>query len=501
MTDPRKRVTRQIDKAQRLDSGSRQGSLPEDVLQETAQRLALFCAVGAGTWTIAVIMANVLRPASVPTPFPWPGNLVGGIMIVALTTSFFYVKRRAAREREATLDLGLGLLILNASAIAVINEWVPTFPDTRYVSWNTILILVYAMVVPTTPLKMFAACLVAASMDPLAVGIANIRGLTAPSFTRAIFLYYPNFICAVIAVLPSIALRRMGHRITRARELGSYELVEQLGHGGMGEVWRAEHRLLVRPAAIKLVRPEMLGTAGEQDGRALLRRFEREAQATSVLSSPHTIDLLDFGLTDDGAFYYVMELLIGRDLQSLVRDFGALPADRVTYLLRQVCHSLAEAHARGLVHRDIKPANVYVCRMGLDYDFVKVLDFGLVRFSTGGARSTLLSAEQVTSGIPAFMAPEVILGEAAVDPRSDVYSIGCLAYWMLTGQLVFEADSPMKMLMSHVETAPAPPSRRTELPIPGELDQIGPRVSRKRSQQASPECRSAVGHAARMQER
>ena len=114
----------------------------------------------------------------------------------------------------------------------------------------------------------------------------------------------------------------------------------------------------------------------------LLRRFEREAQATAVLNSPHTIDLFDFGLTDDGAFYYVMELLIGRDLESLVRDFGALPADRVTYLLRQVCHSLAEAHARGLVHRDIKPANVYVCRMGLDYDFVKVLDFGLVRFST-----------------------------------------------------------------------------------------------------------------------
>ena len=336
-------------------------------------------------------MANVLRPTSVPTPFPWPGNLIGGIMIVALTASFFYVKPRAAKEGGPTLDFGLGLLIINALAIAVINEWVPTFPDTRYVSWNTILILVYAMVVPTTPLKMFAACLVAASMDPLAVGIANLRGLTAPSFAKAILLYYPNYLCAVIAVLPSIALHRMGRRITNARELGSYELVEQLGQGGMGEVWRAEHRLLVRPAAIKLVRPEMLGLASEQDAGVLLRRFEREAQATAVLSSPHTIDLFDFGLTDDGAFYYVMELLIGRDLQSLVRDFGALPADRVTYLLRQVCHSLAEAHARGLVHRDIKPANVYVCRMGLDYDFVKVLDFGLVRFSTPGARSTLLS--------------------------------------------------------------------------------------------------------------
>jgi hypothetical protein len=472
MTEQGKRVRLRIDRAPGHDSGGGQGGLPEDLLQETAQRLALFCGVGAGTWTIAVIMANVLRPASVPTPFPWPGTLIGGIMIAALAASFLYVKRRARQEGQPTLDLGLGLLILNALAIAVINEWVPTFPDRRYVSWNTILILVYAMVVPTAALKMFAACLVAASMDPLAVGIANLRGLADPSFARAFLLYYPNYICAVIAVLPSIALHRMARRITNARELGSYELVEQLGSGGMGEVWRAEHRLLVRPAAIKLVRPEMLGLAREDDARVLLRRFEREAQATAVLNSPHTIDLFDFGLTPDGAFYYVMELLMGRDLESLVRDFGALPADRVTYLLRQVCHSLAEAHARGLVHRDVKPANVYVCRMGLDYDFVKVLDFGLVRFSTPGIRSSLLSADQVTSGTPAYMAPEVIMGEAEVDSRADVYSIGCLAYWMLTGHLVFEADSPMKMLMHHVDTAPVPPSERTELPIPRELDRL-----------------------------
>jgi serine/threonine-protein kinase len=471
-TDRTRRVTLQIDTPLRRDSRVSR-DLPDDLLQEAAQRLALFCGVGAGTWTIAVIMANVLRPTSVPTSFPWPGNLIGGGMIVALALSCFYVKLKATEKGALTLDLGLGLLIINALAIAVINEWVETFTDRRYVSWNTILILVYAMVVPTSPLKMFAACLVAASMDPLAVALANVRGVTAPSVTRAIFLYYPNYLCAVIAVLPSIALGRMGQKITSAHKLGSYELVEPLAHGGMGEVWRAEHRLLVRPAAIKLVRPEMLGVASEQEARVVLRRFEREAQATAVLNSPHTIDLFDFGLTRDGAFYYVMELLIGRDLQSLVRDFGALPADRVTYLLRQVCHSLAEAHVRGLVHRDIKPANVYVCRMGLDYDFVKVLDFGLVRFSSTGAPGLLLSAsDQVTSGTPGYMAPEVILGEAQVDPRADVYSIGCLAYWMLTGHLVFEADSPMKMLMDHIDAVPVPPSRRSELPIPPELDQI-----------------------------
>jgi eukaryotic-like serine/threonine-protein kinase len=278
----------------------------------------------------------------------------------------------------------------------------------------------------------------------------------------------------VVTLAGLIWLRVVRRRIAAAQQaLGSYELVEKLGQGGMGEVWRAEHQLLARPAAIKLVRPEMLGVADADDSRVLLRRFEREAQATAVLTSPHTIDLYDFGLTSDGSFYYVMELLLGRDLESLVRTFGALPPDRVTYLLQQVCHSLAEAHERGLVHRDVKPANVYVCRMGLDYDFVKVLDFGLVKFigHRNGA-STLLSTSEMTSGTPAYMAPEVVLSEPHVDPRSDVYSIGCLTYWMLTGQPVFEANSPMKMLMAHIDTKPVPPSQRTELPIPRCLDDL-----------------------------
>jgi eukaryotic-like serine/threonine-protein kinase len=472
IADQGDRVARLVKQAARRESDTWRGRLPEDLLRETAHRLALFCGVGAGTWTIGVFMANLLRPTSVPSPFPWPGNFIGGAMIVVLTAAFVYVRRRSIQDSEPTLDLGLGLLILNAFAIAVINEWVPTFPDTRYVSWNAILILVYAMIVPTTPRKMFVACLVAASMDPLAVGVANLRGFEAPSFVKGIGLYYPNYICAVIAVLPSIALYRMGRHMTNARELGSYELVERLGQGGMGEVWRAEHRLLVRPAAIKLVRHEKLGVAREQDVDVLLRRFEREAQATAALGSPHTIKLFDFGRTEEGAFYYVMELLIGRDLETLVRDFGPLPSDRVSHLLRHVCHSLAEAHVRGLVHRDIKPANVYVCRVGLEYDFVKVLDFGLVKFGSRTGHNATLSAARVTSGTPGYMAPEVILGEAEVDARADVYAIGCLAYWMLTGQRVFESDSATKLLIDHVQTAPVPPSQRTELPIPREFEKI-----------------------------
>jgi eukaryotic-like serine/threonine-protein kinase len=468
----RKRVARLVERRVGHGSGTSHSRLPEDLLEESAQRLALFCAVGAATWTVGVVMANALRPASVPTPFPWPGNFIGGAMVLALTAAFIYLRRRPARGSEPVLDLGLGLLVLNAFAIAVINEWLPTFPDRRYVSWNAILIVVYAMIVPTTPRKMFFACLVAASMDPLAVGVANLRGLAEPSFVKGIGLYYPNYICAVIAVLPSITLSRMAHHITSARELGSYELVERLGEGGMGEVWRAEHRLLVRPAAIKLVRREMLGAGRDEDDSVVMRRFEREAQAIAALTSPHTIRLFDFGLTEEGAFYYVMELLIGRDLETLVRDFGPLPADRVSHIMRHICHSLAEAHVRGLVHRDVKPANVYVCRMGLEYDFVKVLDFGLVKFSARTGYTGTLSVDQMTSGTPGYMAPEVILGEQQIDSRADVYSIGCLAYWLLTGQRVFEAESVTKMLIDHVRTEPVPPSLRTEMPIPGDFERL-----------------------------
>jgi eukaryotic-like serine/threonine-protein kinase len=328
------------------------------------------------------------------------------------------------------------------------------------------------MMAPSTPNKMFTAALVAATMSPLAVGIAYLRGLPTPSWPMAFLLYYPNYIVAVLAVLPAIVLRKLGREISKARELGSYELVELLGRGGMGEVWRAEHRLLARPAAVKLVRGEMLGSGTDHDAGLIRRRFEREAQATAVLSSPHTINLFDFGVTDKHEFYYVMELLIGRDLETLVREFGPLPADRASYLLRQVCHSLAEAHSRGLVHRDIKPANIYTCRMGLDYDFVKVLDFGLVKFNQGAPGNAFNTADRVTSGTPAYMAPEVILGQAEVDSRADVYSLGCVAYWLVTGQIVFDADSPMKVLMDHVQTRPVAPSQRTELPIPRELDEI-----------------------------
>jgi len=364
-------------------------------------------------------------------------------------------------------------MLLNAIAVAMLNtEGIAHVGMMEHLSWNAIVILLASMIVPTTPVKMFAASLAAASTDPLAVWIAHLRGVEVPSALNTLVLYSSNYVCAVLATVSPHALRKIGHRLREAQELGSYQLVELLGRGGMGEVWRARHRLLARPAAIKLVRPELLGVGSDAEAKTMLRRFEREAQATAALSSPHTIRIFDFGATHDGAFYYVMELLSGRDLESLVREFGPVPADRALYLLRQVCHSLADAHARNLVHRDIKPANIYVCRMGLDYDFVKVLDFGLVKVGSPRSLQQTVTSDHTTSGTPAYMAPEIILGERDVDRRADVYALGCVVYYLLTGAIVFEADTPMKMLLHHIQTPPVPPSQRTELPIPKELDDL-----------------------------
>jgi serine/threonine-protein kinase len=203
-----------------------------------------------------------------------------------------------------------------------------------------------------------------------------------------------------------------------------------------------------------------------------VERFHREAEAAARLQSPHTVGVYDFGATEDGTLYIVMELLDGMDLESLVRHEGPLPAPRVVHILRQVCESLEEAHASGLVHRDIKPANLHIGRFGLRDDFVKVLDFGLVTAATApGADRLLVTAVGSIPGTPAYMAPEMIMGDH-VDGRADLYALGCVAYFLLTGQLVFEADNALQSITKRLQETPVPPSQRTELPVPPDLDAL-----------------------------
>jgi serine/threonine-protein kinase len=447
--------------------------MPEELLRDQAQRLSASSQVIGACWAFGLAMDTALIPGLLG--FPRNGVAIAiEIAGIALSAAIYGYLRVSAHRSETKATVGLVFMVLNALGIALMNGAAlgDTLPNIPMVSWTAVLILIFAMISPTTPDRMLAAGLTAATMDPLVAWIRHLLGLPSLPPHLAVLHYVPNYIAALIALVPFKVMHSLGKRLREAQDLGSYQLVERLGQGGMGEVWRAEHRLLVRNAAVKLVRPEVLGGGGPEDAQMIRRRFEREAQATAALGSPHTIRVFDYGVTDDGTFYYVMELLKGRDLESLVREFGPVPSHRAVFLLRQVCHSLAEAHARGLVHRDIKPANIYVCRLGLEYDFVKVLDFGLVKVRQRGARQSLTATIEHTTGTPAYMAPEIILGESNIDRRADVYALGCVAYYLLTGQLVFEADTPMKMLMQHVQTPPVPPSERTELPIPRELDDL-----------------------------
>jgi DNA-binding NtrC family response regulator len=250
--------------------------------------------------------------------------------------------------------------------------------------------------------------------------------------------------------------------------VGSYSLIERIGSGGMGEVWLARHQLLARPAAVKLVREAAAG--GGEDPAALRQRFAREAQATADLQSPHTVRLFDFGVTETGSFYYVMERLRGMDLQRMVERFGPLPPERAVFLLKQACRSLAEAHGLGLVHRDVKPANLFVCRLAGEYDLLKVLDFGMV--SRLGAEQTAITLSGAVLGTPAFLAPELAVGKGAFDRRADIYALGCVAFWLLTGRPPFEARDVMSLLTHHSQTPPLPPSACTEDPIPAEVDAL-----------------------------
>ena len=362
------------------ESGRLTSRIPDDMMADQVKRLALLGLVSGSLWTLGLVMDWIVFPETLGTVLPVSAfflDLFGAVTGFAV----FAYARYSPGAPHVKADAGLWLMMLNCAFLAFLETWIapPQQALAWQLSWSTVVILLCAMFMPTSPRKMLIAALISASLRPIGMWLAYLRGLDVPSLTQTLALSVPAFACAFIATLPSRMFQRMGQRLKEARELGNYQLLDKLGQGGMGEVWRAQHRLLAREAAIKLVRPEMLGTADEGMARQLLRRFEREAQTTATLTSPNTIQVFDFGIADDGSFYYVMELLTGRDLETLVRQFGPMPAGRAMYLLQQACHSLAEAHARGLVHRDVKPANMFVCRMGLDFDIVKVLDFGLVK--------------------------------------------------------------------------------------------------------------------------
>jgi serine/threonine-protein kinase len=268
-----------------------------------------------------------------------------------------------------------------------------------------------------------------------------------------------------IAVYGSYRIELLRQEAFEARRLGQYQLGRRLGAGGMGEVYLAEHVLLRRPCAIKLIRPERAG-----DPKHLLR-FEREVRTTATLTHANTVQVFDYGHAEDGTFYYVMEYLPGLTLGELVKQHGPLPPGRAIHLLRQLCGALGEAHAVGLIHRDIKPGNVIVCQRGGVDDTAKLLDFGLVLRPAGGPDDEHLTQEGAVPGTPAYMSPEQAGGQENVDARSDLYSVGALAYFLLTGRPPFAGRSPAKVLAAHLYETPAPLTQHRP-DVPGDLQAV-----------------------------
>ncbi|HET7903937.1 MAG TPA: serine/threonine-protein kinase, partial [Candidatus Eisenbacteria bacterium] len=343
---------------------SRWRTLPADVLRQSCKRIGIMSAIFAIIWTIPIILNDFVHDwlhqmsfaeMSHATWWPMPGRLVAGIGIASSLGLLLLAARFSVRP-ALLLRIGLGFQVLQAALVSFLMHLQPMTHDYG-ISWLCLIILSYPAIVPSAPRTTFLVSMLIATLDPIFYGAAAARGVMveADAFTL-LWVWVPNYISAMIAVVSSTIITGLGREVSQARDLGSYQLQELIGRGGMGEVYRARHRFLARPAAIKLVRPETVGDGAS----SAIQRFRREAQAAASLRSPHTIDLYDFGVTDDGVFYYVMELLEGVDLDTLVKRFGPVSAGRTIYLLRHACRSLGEAHTLGLVHRDIKPSNILV---------------------------------------------------------------------------------------------------------------------------------------------
>jgi serine/threonine-protein kinase len=346
--------------------------LPDDLLRQASRRLEIMALVAAALWAVTPALGHLALYLTNPGDFRWArfrgvDAIAAGSVAISLAVYFFLRTRR--RDPSLVINLSLAFMVVMAFGIGVLIHWAkPWFAPTDVnpmITWVGPIILMFAAIVPADPWKMLIAGFIAASMDSIGMLIAKAAGFYEyAALQNVLIMHFPNYLMLGVAVVISHVVTRLGQQVTREREMGSYRLGELLGRGGMGEVYRATHRMLARPAAIKLIRPEVLASGDGTMAQTAAARFRREAEAAARLRSPHTVELYDFGVTEDGTLYLVMEFLEGTNLELLVRSQGPVPAARVIHILRQVCESLEEAHSNGLVHRDIKPANIHLGRLG-----------------------------------------------------------------------------------------------------------------------------------------
>ncbi len=386
--------------------------------------------------------------------------------VAGLLASELPLSSKQLRVVEYTLFLGLTLLLIVSQYFVGIDlmrrgpEYVTIV--VAFVKDGVIqmlaMMMIYGALIPNPP-AIAGRALVAMFIGPVAtMFLMKLHPAAAPIIAQLnaaeeagsniLFLA----VGTALAIYGSFLLNGLRAQLNEARRFGQYKLIRKLGAGGMGEVYLAEHALLKRPCALKLIKPEVSGDPLN------LARFEREVQASARLAHHNTIEIFDYGHADDGTFYYVMEYLEGMSLADLVKTYGPLPAGRTIYILQQVCAGLAEAHALGFIHRDLKPANVFVAVLGGETDVAKVLDFGLVK-PTKGPESVALSAEMTVSGTALYMAPEQAMADRSLDARADIYALGAMMYFALTGKPPFRGDSPFAVMTAHARDPVVPPSK------------------------------------------
>jgi eukaryotic-like serine/threonine-protein kinase len=436
---------------------------------DAVRRLTVICGVALLVWP-AFVITDVLTALWIEPGPLWPFLVLRAVGWVLLAAGYGWLRAAGTVSQRAfrVLDVGLfSAMSLLVALLATLSGGI----ESAIALGILLLMLVRAGLLAEPWRRGLLPFLMMWLAYPLVMAVATLSSADAAdqlgdSRNLALFASHNLFlgIAAGMGTLLGHLVHAVRHEAYEAGVLGRYTLKRRLGVGGMGEVWIAHHRTLRQDVALKVLKPE-LGSSQEA-----VARFEREVRATTRLSHPNTIRVMDHGVTDDGLWYYAMELLAGCDLGELIRDEGAQSPERVVRLMRQACGSLAEAHGMGFVHRDIKPANLFVASMGGIQDVVKVLDFGIAKVSRD-LEDTRLTRENAVAGTPMYVAPETIRGEE-VDARSDVYSLGCVMYTMLAGREPFEAAQTITLLLQHVELDPEPPSVKRGGPLPADLEAV-----------------------------
>ncbi len=388
----------------------------------------------------------------------------GGTLIALAVWMIARGRQNLTPERLQLMDV-VGTLGITACFAGLGHFAVQPYGSYTALLAITHVTIARAMIVPSIPRRTlfltaasFVAFVLSRATVPLSADMVAVPGSRARGVIEAVLWGSAG---AAVATVASVVIYGLQERAREALQLGQYALQEKIGDGGMGEVYRAHHAMLRRPTAIKL----LSGEGSEEQ----LRRFEKEVQLTARLTHPNTISIYDYGRTPDGIFYYAMELLEGMTLEQLVQRHGPQPAPRVIHLLSQICGALAEAHGIGLVHRDIKPANLHLCRRGDISDFVKVLDFGLVREVKNDVAVGESNVNAIV-GTPLYLSPEAIVSPGRIDARADIYGLGCVAYFLLTGHPPFDGETVVELCAHHLHTAPPPFSE--DLGVPDDLARV-----------------------------